>query len=81
MSNEVNEFQFNIGKMINDYITSNNISLESAAKMAKMNVDEFRNILDEPSMETDTIKKISVALNHNFMAEIAEIVDKELGCC
>jgi len=81
MNNTLNECPFNIGKMINDFITSNGISIESAALKSKMDVDEFRNILNEPSMKTDVIKRISVALKHNFMADIAEIVEKEITDC
>ena len=74
------EIPLNIGEMIGNYITSNNISIESAARKAKMEVAEFQKILNEPTMETDTLKRISVALSHNFMTDIADIVDKELGC-
>ena len=79
MKNKLAEQTFNIGKMISNYITINNISIESAAEMAKMDVDEFRKNINEPSLETETLRRISVALNHNFMTDIAKIVEEEMA--
>lgn len=81
MNTEPNEITLNIGKMIDDYISSNDISKESAAKKLNMDVVELQRILDKPSMGTEMLKRISVALGHNFMADIAKLVDKELADC
>lgn len=75
------EVPLNIGEMIGNYIKNNNISIISAAKKAKMEVDDFQKIINETSMETETLKRISVALNHNFMTDIAKIVEKEIDGC
>lgn len=75
------EVPLNIGEMIGNYIKNNNISIISAAKKAKMEVDDFQKIINEASMETETLKRISVALNHNFMTDIAKIVEKEIDGC
>lgn len=75
------ECPFHIGKMISDFITDNGIPIELAAEKANININDFRNILSEQSTDTGTLKKVSVALNHNFMAEIAGIVEKELNGC
>ncbi|MBP9993754.1 MAG: hypothetical protein KBT67_02285 [bacterium] len=81
MNTEPNEIPLNIGRMIDDYISSNEMSKESAAGKLNMDVAELQKILENPSMGTEMLKRISVALGHNFMADIAELVDKELADC
>lgn len=81
MNTEPNEIPLNIGRMIDDYISSNEMSKESAAGKLNMDVAELQKILENPSMGTEMLKRISVALGHNFMADIAELVAKELADC
>jgi len=81
MNDNIDECPFNIGKAISDFLTDNRISTETAAAKSGIELEKFREILGEKSTDTETITKISIALDHNFMTDIANIVEEELRGC
>ena len=60
-----------MGKMLEDYLKEHNISQASLARKIGISPTGIINYVRKNSLQAGLLWKISTALNHNFLAEIA----------
>lgn len=68
-------FGIHIGNLINNYIKESEHKQTEVARMIGWDKGNFNRLMKEPSMDIDTLAKISIALKHNFIKDIGEVME------
>jgi len=61
-----------LGKMLTDYFTNHSVNLSKLARHLKLGNYSLKRYLNSESMQMKTLWNLSIALNHNFIAEQAD---------
>ena len=59
------------GKMLTDYFSNHSVILSKLAKQLKWETSSLRRYLNTDTMQIKALWDLSIALNHNFIAEQA----------
>ena len=75
MSNKSPKFKqntaFDVGEMLRSYMKKNRIYKSALARAINRKPRTLYDMIDKPSLQTAILWEISVALKHNFFADIA----------
>ena len=69
----------NIGQRIKEELTCQERTVSWLARKINCNRSGVYRIFDKNSIDTSLLEKISVALNHNFMEELSDVVKQKLN--
>ena len=73
------ESNIHIGTLLKRYIKENNVSKAALARALGIGPPNLEVRLKQPSFRTDVLLRISSLLEHNFFADIAAMLPKELS--
>ena len=70
---------FNIGTILTDYVRKHRIYKSALARAVNRKPRTMLRLLKQPSLQTAILWEISVALKHNFFADIAAALNIDNG--
>ncbi|MCQ2308693.1 MAG: XRE family transcriptional regulator [Bacteroidales bacterium] len=74
----MSELEYHVGNRIKEFLKSEGRSEVWLAKGVHCDPGNFNRTLKKESLDTDLLRRISVKLKHNFCAEYARFVEKQI---